>query len=154
MRIAWRYNNLPIVDAEQKTTTIGHSFDLTKPIDDDTLKSLNIQLFNDFRITESDPSFQQTVFGRLLASVKENLNNLNAHNAADNCTKKLLRICVNSLGSPMWYGDEYKSEICRFLITLKALVRNSQSVCCITMPTHLMKHYVSTISDWFAQNIL
>lgn len=139
MRIAWRYNALPKVDINQ--SVIGHSFDLTKPIDNDRLKSLNIEFFNDFQVNELNENFETSVFSRLLKALKEKLSNYGE--SSNSCEKNFLRICINALGSPFWYSDTYKSDVCKFLISLKALVRSSRSVCCITMPTHLLQYYVS-----------
>lgn len=143
MRIAWRYKALPKVDAEKSISVIG--FDLTKPIDSESLKSLNIEFFNDLQVNELNENFNTSVFGRLLEALKKSLNNFDekSNSCEENLTQNCLRICINEFGSPLWYSDTYKKDICKFLIMVKSLVRNSRSVCCITIPTHLLQHCVS-----------
>lgn len=57
--------------------------------------------------------------------------------------RSLCRICITSLGSPLWYDEEFPKNILKFLTVLRGIVRNSVSVCFITMPMHLISKYVS-----------
>ncbi|XP_011206207.2 elongator complex protein 4 [Bactrocera dorsalis] len=55
--------------------------------------------------------------------------------------RSLCRICITSLGSPLWYDEEFPKNILKFLTVLRGIVRNSVSVCFITMPMHLISKY-------------
>ncbi|EDS43253.1 pax neighbor protein [Culex quinquefasciatus] len=54
--------------------------------------------------------------------------------------QELLRICLNSVGSPLWYDQNFPQDLIRFLTILKAIVRNTLSCCLVTLPTHLFQH--------------
>ena len=58
--------------------------------------------------------------------------------AKDN-KEELLRICIGSLGSPVWYSESFRIDVLRFLVQLKSIVRyNENIVCFITTPVHLI----------------
>lgn len=144
LKIAWRYNALPKVDAEQKVSNQGHSFDLTKLITEDSLNELKITLFDSLPNNSFGNIFINCYFGQLLNSIKTAIAPITAQEQ-----KNLLRISISSLGSPLWYDKNYTKELCLFLTMLKAIVRNSLAVCCITMPMHLVKHHVSIVFFFF-----
>lgn len=53
--------------------------------------------------------------------------------------ENLLRICISSIGSPLWYSETFQSDVLRFLVQIKSIVRyNENVVCFITMPLHLI----------------
>uniref|UniRef100_A0A8D1Q0H9 Elongator complex protein 4 n=2 Tax=Sus scrofa TaxID=9823 RepID=A0A8D1Q0H9_PIG len=61
--------------------------------------------------------------------------------------KNILRIGIQSLGSPLWGDDICCTENCdnshsltKFLYILRGLLRASLSACIITMPTHLIQN--------------
>lgn len=154
MRIAWRYNSLDKVDSEQGSGSQSdgknsYSFDLSQPIEAAALGELNLTVFNGGCI-ESDKSsslFSNPVYASLLKTLQEKFNDETFELAAQSSTattkKNLLRICLQSVGSPLWWNENFTKDICLFLTILKAAVRTSLSVCCITMPTHLFKYFVS-----------
>lgn len=47
LRIAWRYNDLPIVNSEQSTTKIGHHFNLLDQMDPGILDFVELTIWND-----------------------------------------------------------------------------------------------------------
>lgn len=57
--------------------------------------------------------------------------------------KNLCRVCLTSLGSPLWYDDNFAADLLKFLTVLRASVRSCTAVCFITMPMHLIAKYVS-----------
>lgn len=135
LKIAWRYNALPKIDAEQKISNQGHCFDLTKLITPESLNELQITIFDSSLDTSvCSPIFTNKHFGQLLNSIKSAI--------ASQEQKNLLRISINSMGSPLWYDSNFSKDICLFLTILKAIVRNSLAVCFVTIPAHLLKHYV------------
>jgi elongator complex protein 4 len=51
----------------------------------------------------------------------------------------LLRVCISSLGSPVWYSETFQKDVLKFLAQLKSIVRyNENIVCLITLPLHLI----------------
>lgn len=146
MRIAWRYNALPLIDASQKSTTY---FDSSKRIDREMLATSDIELFketDDALNNLSENLFRNPVYGQILMNLKTKLNTSKFSTEAsmqNDTGKKLLRISISSLGSPLWYDDAFIDDVCLFLFFLKALVRTSIAVGCITVPSHLFKYLVS-----------
>ncbi|CAD7013079.1 putative elongator complex protein 4 [Ceratitis capitata] len=59
--------------------------------------------------------------------------------------RSLCRICITSLGSPLWYDEDFSKNILKFLTILKGIVRNSISVCFITMPMNLIAKCDATL---------
>lgn len=164
MRIAWRYNNLDKVDSEQgggsqRDGKNAYTFDLSQSIEDVGLASIDVTLFG--RGDEKTHSNEKCVFSNpvyvsLFQKLQQKLSdpefevtNSGGQMPASATKKNLLRICIESLGSPLWYGDHFAEDICLFLAILKAAVRTSLSVCCITIPAHLFKYIVSNTMKAF-----
>jgi len=232
LRIAFRYNDLPLVNSEQTTAKIGHHFNLMEHMDsmmlyytqttvwDDSYKEKDIVVQDD-NISNScnsldpeqplanagvgdDELTPPTVEadGEITAS-NNNINNNNNNATMDSSTannsistttitptttttspetqptsseshffynsrygrllnklqpllqyerfvpgtnrqKNLCRVCLTSLGSPLWYDDNFASDLLKFLTVLRASVRSCTAVCFITMPMHLIAKYVSS----------
>lgn len=144
MRIAWRYNALPSMGTSQKSLTY---FDSSKRIDREMLANADIELFKEPEsLTEN--CFYNPANGRILVDLKGKLNtskfSVQDESSVPNDTgKNLLRICINSLGSPLWYDDGFAEDVCLFLFLLKALVISSMAVGCITVPSGLFQYLVS-----------
>lgn len=156
MRIAWRYNNLDKIDSEQGGTTKtdaknAYTFDLSQSIGDDALKSTDISLFGMDECTDFDVKsiFHNPAYVSLIQKLRDKMNDslfsVNSQASSPASKKNLLRICIESLGSPLWYDEHFVRDFCLFLSVLKAAIRDSLSVCCITAPTYLFKHIVSEI---------
>lgn len=156
MRIAWRYNNLEKIDSEQGS---GHQadgknnyyFDLSQQIAQETLDKVDVTTFTDDAPCKDGDNqlFSNRVFVSLLTSLKNKLEDDKFRPDANtpNIDKNLLRVAIQSLGSPLWWNEQFSSDLCLFLTLLKSLIRHSLSVCCITVPSHLFKHFVSLISS-------
>ncbi|CAH6788150.1 Elp4 [Phodopus roborovskii] len=78
----------------------------------------------------------------LVASAKEKPANI-----LQKKQKNILRIGIQSFGSPLWGDDICCTENCnnshrltKFLYVLRGLLRASLSACIITMPTHLIQN--------------
>ena len=144
MRIAFRYNALPKVDLEQKSATnLGHYFDLSKQIEEEELKNCDIETWTNSDNDENLDSliFLNKKFQSLVNKIKRKAQEVSFNPDIQSTTKNVLRICLNSLGSPLWYQKDYLQDLLRFLVILRAITRNSLSVCMITMPIHLF-HYL------------
>ncbi|XP_037949619.1 putative elongator complex protein 4 [Teleopsis dalmanni] len=228
LRIAWRYNDLPIVNSEQATAKIGHHFNLMEQFNplvlryadttiwngtkrkalndeddedgeedwnengagdncnvrkDDPLAVVNDtpqpnigdnsssstekkeeQKLNDSNTTPTNdatlpsPSpppplpttttedeaqkskiFSNEKYLRIYNDIQELLSETRFK--SNFIHKNLCRVCITSLGSPMWYDENFGKDILKFLTALRAAVRNVVSVCFITMPMHLIAKY-------------
>lgn len=157
MRIAWRYNNLEKINSEQGATNtadgkMGYFFDLSQSIDSDALSNIDSVLFGDDQLVKgveenTNPLFTNQIYVNLLTKLKAQLDS-DAFKLSSKSTestekdgpKKLLRVCLKSLCSPLWYENNHVEDICLFFTILKSLIRNTLSVCFITIPAHLLKH--------------
>lgn len=149
MRIAWRYNNLNKVNSEQgnQSQRMAYIFDLTQSIDEESAKELDVTIFgSDSILTKSSTIFRNPAYCDLIDKLKDRTANDEAFHAMgqqSGTKKNLLRICIESLASPLWYDENFVDDLFLFLTILKAIVRSSLSVCCITMPVHLLNQIVS-----------
>uniref|UniRef100_T1PN54 Elongator complex protein 4 n=1 Tax=Musca domestica TaxID=7370 RepID=T1PN54_MUSDO len=226
LRIAWRYNDLPMVNSEKTQTQIGHHFNLMEHMDvnmfenADTVTWPDDSLDNEIVVKQDDddddeeevanlydndsdatyvmdsskemeqenanntsnslnpsntgnpttddknatgstetssslptppppickaPSktqlFENSKYLSLLKEVQQLLRDDKFHSGGFLIKKSLCRVCLTSLGSPMWYDDNYGNDLLKFLTILRAAVRSSVSVCFITMPMHLVAKY-------------
>ncbi|XP_061513084.1 elongator complex protein 4 [Anopheles gambiae] len=144
MRIAFRYNQLTPVDSEQKpATSLGHYFDLTKTMSPDMLLAHDVTCWNGGELETNAPefgSFNNPHYASLLSCIRSKAGEQQFNAASDESSKNVLRICLNSMGSPLWYGKQFSEDFLRFMVLLKAIVRNTLSVCLITVPLHLFNH--------------
>uniref|UniRef100_A0A182SJA7 Elongator complex protein 4 n=1 Tax=Anopheles maculatus TaxID=74869 RepID=A0A182SJA7_9DIPT len=144
MRIAFRYNQLAPVDSEQKSSTpLGHYFDLTKTIPSTTLDAQDITCWNgDERPDGSGGigSFSNPQYASLLSCIHRKASEQQFNSTSGESAKSVLRISLNSIGSPSWYDKNFSTDFLRFIALLKAIVRNTLSVCLITVPLHLLRH--------------
>lgn len=167
MRIAWRYNNLEKIDSEQggasqKDGNNSYTFDLSQSIENGALNSMDITLYgkNDEMIPSNTSAiFHNPDYVSLIQKLHDKMSEstFDASGQTTTTKKNLLRISIESLGSPLWYNEHFTEDLCLFLTILKAAMRVSLSVCCITAPTHLFKHIVSkylsyTFSFFMAQS--
>ena len=63
--------------------------------------------------------------------------------------QKILRICISSLASPLWACDgkvvlhdpvtSCDQSLLKFLIALRALIRDAYAVCMLTIPTSIFE---------------
>lgn len=76
---------------------------------------------------------QQTVFDMILEDIRK---------LASENRDNLLRICISSIGSPLWYSEKFTENVLKFLVQLKSIVRyNDNIVCLLTAPLHLINLY-------------
>lgn len=153
MRIAWRYNNLEKVDSVQGSTNQvdgqnAYTFDLSQCVDGVDIPNFDLTTFDgshDVQSTADATSiFHHSPFHALLDRLKLKIREETFDVASTTSqNKNLLRIGIESLGSPLWWSDHFVQDLCQFLTILKAAVRHSHAVCCITMPTYLFKYTVS-----------
>lgn len=129
LRIAFRYQALPKLDSVQRAGNQSHmSYDLTKKYEADKIESSsNVKYFsfNDYQARKCDRS----AFDIVIEDVKA---------LAQNTKDNLLRVCISSLGSPLWYSENFSSKLLKFLVQLKSIARYNNVVCFLTMPLHLI----------------
>uniref|UniRef100_A0A182W3P8 Elongator complex protein 4 n=1 Tax=Anopheles minimus TaxID=112268 RepID=A0A182W3P8_9DIPT len=145
MRIAFRYNQQAPVDSEQKSSTaLGHYFDLSKTISSTTLHTQDITYWNGDEVKGNDAdfegSFKNPHYASLLSYIQRKASEQQFNSTSDESAKNVLRICINSIGSPAWYDKNFCEDFLRFIVLLKAIVRNTLSVCLLTVPLHLFTH--------------
>lgn len=123
---------MPKIDSVQKGNSTGVSYDLSKKVDGDQIsKSENLTFFsfNDFKHRQKDGK-QQSPFEMILDDIRKLSNE-----TSDN----LLKICINSIGSPLWYSKTFAEDVIKFFAQLKSIIRYSENVVCLaTIPLHLV----------------
>lgn len=123
---------MPKIDSVQKGNTSGVSYDLSKKVEVDQIEryeDFNFLSFADYKKRQNETG--QSPFELII----EDIQKIASENG-DN----ILRICISSLGSPLWYSETVKEDIIRFLVQLKSAVRyNENVVCFITIPCHLIQ---------------
>ncbi|XP_039746261.1 elongator complex protein 4 [Pararge aegeria] len=143
MKIAWRYEGLGQVESSfGSNTKFGHHFDLSKHIDEDTLKNCNITYCHLLENNKQVNGFKNGLYHTLLTNIKTILSKEDYKSSSQN--KNILRICIQSLGSPVWMAMDcddaqsgYGQDLIKFLYCLRMLVRDTNAVIFITIPSHL-----------------
>lgn len=134
LRIAFRYNSLPKVNSE-KSATSGNNYDLSKKYESvkfDGLENVEYFSYDDFLINKKE--CQGNIFDIIYDKLRK------ASDSSDN----LLRICINSLGSPYWYFEGFETKVVEFLKKLKSLTRyRENTVCMVVVPIQILE----TIND-------
>ena len=118
---------MPKVDSVQRGSHAGVSYNLSKKVDKEQVenyKKIRFFSFMDFKRRGNSP------FKLILDDVQK---------LASENSENMLRICINSIGSPVWYTENFSEDILNFLARLKAIVRcNENVVCLLTMPLNLL----------------
>lgn len=135
MRIAFMYNQLPKVDSEiPASSNSATNYDLSTSITDKELSALDITYHEekDHLIPSLKNVAKQEIYSKRESAQEHNL----------------LRICINSYGSPLWYSDaNFGRSLLTTLVELKAIMRNIYGVCFITIPWRLLYHFDSHLMD-------
>ncbi|CAK1551708.1 unnamed protein product [Leptosia nina] len=148
MKIAWRYESLAKVESSfDNETNFGHHFDLSRYIDEDTINNSNIsycylQLGNETEDSDSS-CFKNVLYAKLLKKVKDALAKEEYKRSSK--SKKILRISIHMLGSPVWLAvdcdeeldNRYGHDLIKFMYCLRILLRDTNAVAFITIPSHL-----------------
>lgn len=141
MRIAWRYNALPKYDSEQVSSNVGVFYDLSKTVEAEIIEKHDVTYWNDFTPSLIEDGFftckkYQSLLNELIKKLKN--PSFQKTESTEIC-KNILRISISSVGSPSWFEDGIIEDLLKFLVILKSLVKNTLSVCLLTMPTHLFE---------------
>uniref|UniRef100_A0A8C3VU72 Elongator complex protein 4 n=1 Tax=Catagonus wagneri TaxID=51154 RepID=A0A8C3VU72_9CETA len=153
MKIAWRYQLLPKMEQARPVSSsrFGHYYDLSKRIPQELIEASK---WHGFFLPEKistlnvEPCSLTHGYVRLLQFIQniiyeEGFDGSNPQRKQ----KNILRIGIQSLGSPLWGDNICCTENCdnshslmKFLYVLRGLLRASLSACIITMPTHLIQN--------------
>ncbi|XP_037377852.1 elongator complex protein 4 [Talpa occidentalis] len=153
MKIAWRYQLQPKMEAGPVSSSrFGHYYDASKRIPQELIEASKWHgFFLPEKISSTlkeEPCSLTPGYEKLLQFIKnviyeEGFDGSN-HKKKQ---KNILRIGIQSLGSPLWGDDICCTENCdsshslmKFLYILRGLLRTSLSACIITMPTHLIQN--------------
>ncbi|XP_069479646.1 elongator complex protein 4 isoform X1 [Ambystoma mexicanum] len=152
MKIAWRYQNLPKVSVNTVTSSrFGHYYDVTKTMSPEMLQSSQCHcFFLPEETLDSTPSIcgMTYAYTRLLKSIHSVIHKEGFDGSCpQKKTKNVLRIGIQSLGSPLWGDDiccsdqpHHMHSLTKFLYALRCLLRMSLSICVITVPAHLIQN--------------
>ncbi|XP_015117260.1 elongator complex protein 4 [Diachasma alloeum] len=139
MQIAWRYQNMRILDSSPKSGQMfGHFYDLTKKIDKNILSNTDITLWDGEDITYETSGFRNSAYVDLLKTVQETLKKGEFYVNASPNKRNILRIGLHSLGSRLWLCDTEETmhhDFLKFLYCFRALLRSAFAVAVITMPS-------------------
>ncbi|XP_015595052.1 elongator complex protein 4 [Cephus cinctus] len=138
MKIAWRYQNMKIVDASPTGGQVfGRFYDLTKTMDSADIEHADIIKWDGNDLKCKAESFENNAYVDLLKTVQETLKH-GQFLVSDNPEKrKILRIAIQSLGSRLWLCNTEESTRCdllKFLYCFRSLLRSSYAVATITVP--------------------
>ncbi|XP_045492166.1 elongator complex protein 4 [Colias croceus] len=146
MKIAWRYENLAKVESSfDNEINFGHHFDLSRYIDSDTIKNSNITYcYLKPDKNYQDHGFKNDLYMQLLAKIKTALSKEQYKRSSKE--KNILRISIQSLGSPNWMAmdcneepldNSYGQDLIKFMYCLRLLLQDTNAVVFVTIPAHL-----------------
>ncbi|XP_005401831.1 PREDICTED: elongator complex protein 4 isoform X2 [Chinchilla lanigera] len=157
MKIAWRYQLLPKMEAGPVSSSrFGHYYDTSKKIPQELLRTAKWHgFFLPERISPPltvEPCHLTHGYMKLLEFIKKIVSEEGVDGShPQKKTKNILRIGIQSLGSPLWGDDACCAEACddshsltKFLYVLRGLVRASLSACLVTVPAHLIQNKAIT----------
>ncbi|XP_063112797.1 elongator complex protein 4 isoform X3 [Cavia porcellus] len=153
MKIAWRYQLLPKMEqvGPVLSSRFGHYYDVSKKIPQELLQTAK---WHGFFLPDNMPSPLALEPGHLThgyTMLLEFIKKVISEEGVDgsNPQKKqrnILRIGIQSLGSPLWGDNSCCAEsgdsghsLTKFLYVLRGLVRTSLSACVVTVPAHLIQ---------------
>jgi len=147
LKIAWRYSNMPKNQPSTKAVQFGHYFDLSKTLSADHQNRLSIECFHakyqsDLKNrTKINPLYQET-----LKQIEDTISKHNLSTSNTQGIPNILRISLQSLGSPFWNETLTASEdadfdpsLTWFLLSLRALLRSSYAACMVSIPAQLFQ---------------
>ncbi|XP_023578619.1 elongator complex protein 4 isoform X1 [Octodon degus] len=156
MKIAWRYQLLPRKEVGPVSSRFGHYYDISKKMPQELLETAQ---WHGFFLPEkmsspptAEPCHLTHGYSKLLEFIKKIISEEGVDGSnPQKKQKNILRIGIQSLGSPLWGDDVCCAETCehshsltKFLYVLRGLVRASLSACVVTVPTHLIQNKAIT----------
>lgn len=144
MKIAWRYEGLSQVESSfGNYTDFGHNFDLSKYIDPETINSCNVKYYKLDMDSEHSAGFKNAMYHKLLTNIKEAVSKEEYQNNAKK-NSNILRISIQSLGSPVWMAMDceedssaFGQDLIKFMYCLRVILRDTNAIAFVTVPSHL-----------------
>ncbi|NWS20515.1 ELP4 protein, partial [Pachyramphus minor] len=153
MKIAWRYQNLPKMEASPASyTKFGHYYDVSKKMSPELIQSIKWHSFYLHEELSSQPTMKTCNMNGAYARLLQSLQRIISQGGFDGSDpqkkqKNVLRIGIQGLGSLLWGDDiccsdtpEDVHSLTKFLYVLRGLLRKSLSACIITVPAHLIQN--------------
>ncbi|XP_031849119.1 elongator complex protein 4 [Nomia melanderi] len=138
MKIAWRYQNMKVVDSSPSGgQSFGHFYDLKKTMDKETIDKADITHWYDNSCPTKDNTFENSAYSKLLQSIQETITKGQYSVSETPAKRQVLRIAIHSLGSRLWFTDSEENsnqDLLKFLYLLRVLLRYSYTVAVITIP--------------------
>uniref|UniRef100_A0A4X2L468 Elongator complex protein 4 n=1 Tax=Vombatus ursinus TaxID=29139 RepID=A0A4X2L468_VOMUR len=157
MKIAWRYQNLPKMETGPGSSSrFGHYYDMSKRMPQEIIQSAKWHRFFLPEEITSYPNVESCALTHGYTKLLHSIQRIVSEEGFDgSCPQKkqknILRIGIQSLGSPLWGDDiccadtpEHMHSLTRFLYVLRGLLRMSLSACVITVPSHLIQNKAIT----------
>ena len=144
MNIAWRYQSQPRLSNALVSGSIApdsvycRTFDITKRIE--VQKKDRIYL-------DDGESLGDDYLDTMLARVKQLLEKATRDSA-------VLRICIESIASSAWKQLPTIDQLCRFIVRLRAMVRNTNAVCVVSLRDYLLTNGCLARIDHCADAVL
>lgn len=125
LRIAFRYQGAPKLDSIQRGNSSKMNYDLMRKYEPEIINNYkNIKYFSFEDYKEGESAFDIVI---------KDLQTFVQQNPGD-----LVRICLSSLGSPLWYTKNFALDLLKFLVKLKSIARFNNVICFLSMPLHLI----------------
>ncbi|CAL1529602.1 unnamed protein product [Lymnaea stagnalis] len=158
MKIAWRYQSQPKVKSSPVSNIrFGHYYDLTQTMPVELIDQVEI-------VTAPSPldtgplnvspviPYMNAHYCHLLDQIRKHIDTGCFGTAQNTDKRKILRICISSIGSPLWgemggvraNGEGSDPSLPLFFIGLRGILRSAFAVAMITVPAHLF-HDRSTV---------
>lgn len=148
---------MPQVDASYgHPLDYGHNFDINQAMNPSRLRncdynSINLkEEYNECNAEEAE--LPKKVVKKLQRHMHSNHFTIDPMSTGQ--SSKVLRVVIPNFGSPLW-GTMDRSTVVQFLFCLRKLLRNSLTVCILSVPTQtypedivqLMRHHVDTVVE-------
>ena len=152
MQIAWRYQNMKVVDSSPTgSQAFGHFYDLTKQMDKEIIDQAHIIQWDGENGKWNAEAFENNAYVDLLKNIQETLKTGEFLVSANPEKRNILRIAIQSIGSRLWLSDTEDSthnDLLRFLYCFRAIMRSAYAVATITIPTLNFDNSVSWSSKF------
>ncbi|ORY39035.1 PAXNEB-domain-containing protein [Rhizoclosmatium globosum] len=156
LNIAWRYQNMPTLNAAQQKASSASlkglgpycsQFDITKQMDEATLNTASIALVN---VNEWVQLTSKQLYQNLYSAIVGIIQKGSFKNSDSNSAPTILRIAIDDIGGPTWGSDAGSPTsihaLIWFLSKLRLLVRESRAVVMCTLSSFLYSNHLVGVS--------
>lgn len=141
LKIAWRYKNVPSVqESSIKALQFGHYYDLTKIMGEESLSAMDMKCLYVNSYQKKDKSDISTnnkihpAYKKIVKDLQEIITQGNYSTSSTQHNRNILRVAIQSLGSPLWPTNEDTTSLTWLLVALRAVLRSALAVCVVTVP--------------------